>query len=91
MFNLQVNGSYAIKNGGSDSLQYVKRNRNTQTMRVFSIILYVLMEKLDKKQKFCQEHGVDIALSLWCLDLVWIWTGRVGDLQLIYNLSLEKN
>lgn len=90
MLNLQVNGSYVIKNGGSDSLQYVKCNRIPQTTRVFSIILYDLMENLDKKQKFCQEHDVDIALSLWCLGLVWIWTGRVGELQLIYNLSLEK-
>lgn len=91
MLNLQVNGSYVIKNGGSDSLQYVKCNRITQTTRVFSIILYVLMENLDKKQKFCQKHGVDIALSLWCLDLVWIRTGRVGELWPIYNLSFEKN
>lgn len=64
MHNLQVNGSYAIKNGGSDSLQYVKHNTITQTVRVFSIIFYVLMENLDKKR------GVDIALSHWCSDLV---------------------
>lgn len=70
MHNLQVNGSYAIKNGGSDSLQYVKHKTITQTIRVFSIIFDVLMQNLDKKQKFFQQHGMDIALSCWCSDLV---------------------
>lgn len=59
MHNLQVNSSYAIKNGGSNSLRYVKHNTITWTVGVFSLIFCILMKNLDKKQKFHRQNRVD--------------------------------
>lgn len=55
----------------AETLYNTSNTTITQTVRALSI-MFKFSWKADKKQKFFQQHGVDIALSDWCSVLVWI-------------------